>query len=414
MSMVNGRVALDDAAPEKPVEDRPQNSASRFRARLRKNRFWLIVGGIFLLVAAFALVNVLNGSRASTVEISAANPAPAGAMAAAELLSRNGVRLTQTDNLNSTLEALRGSGAGQSTVLLYDPKGFLDAEQAASLAASGARVVAIAPGPLTLAALTPEIRSAGRFSAKSDQKPLPAQCRDTTAEAAAAIDPGPSNLYTGGTVCFSPPDTTGVRSGILAQSQDGRFTAAGSAALFSNSRLDKEGNAALVLRLLGRDPNLVWYLPSAKDIVSGENQPTLSDLQPTWLAPLSLWLLFVGLLAMFWRGRRDGPLVEEPLPVSVKAAETALGRARLYQDGRAVARAADNLRSASLNRLASRFRLGRDATAEAIVLAVLAHSPRAENEVREILQQTRPTSERQFLVWSQQLETLEREIERES
>ena len=67
---------------------------------------------------------------------------------------------------------------------------------------------------------------------------------------------------------------------------------------------------------------------------------------------------FVAVLAMLWRGRRLGPLAAEPLPVVVRSAETAEGRARLYQDGRSLDRAAATLRAAALTRLSARLRLG--------------------------------------------------------
>lgn len=386
------------------AEIRSQTEPGHFRAWLRKSRFWLIIGGIFLLVTALALVNALSGSGGSKLDLAASNPAPNGGMATAEILKRNGVGLTQTDDLTGTLNAIAAGGPDRTTVLVYDAKDYLTAEQAGRLRASGARVLAIAPGPLTLAALNSDVRSAGRISPRPEQSPFPAGCSNPAAEAAGSIDSGPSNLYTGPTACFS---------GVMAQNQDGRFTAIGSITLFDNGSLAKAGNAALALRLLGQDRNLVWYLPSTKDIATADGQPSLAELQPAWLAPLGVWLLIVGILAALWKGRRDGPLVEEPLPVVVKAAETALGRARLYQDGRAVGRAADNLRSASLKRLASRFRLGQEATVDAVVLAVLEHTQLGETEVRQILQETRPISESHFLAWSQKLEMLEREVERE-
>lgn len=407
-----------------------QQPDSRFRRWLGRWRFWLIIGGIFLLVCALALSKTLGGSAGSNLDLAADNPAPNGAMASAQVLGQQGVGVVRTDDLSSTVREISRTGATQTTVLVYDAKNFLNTEQAAALSATGARLVVVSPGPLVLAAFNSDIRSAGTFNPGQDQKPaVEAKCENADAIAAARVDPGFSRLYSGtddsgtedsgandsGTnVCFSAENQTAptaVRSGILAQSSDGRFTAIGSSTVFSNGSLANQGNAALAVRLLGHDRNLLWYLPSAKDIVSDRNQPSLSDLQPDWLAPLSIWLLVVGILAVLWKARRDGPLVEEPLPVSVKAAETALGRARLYQDARAFERAAGNLRSATLNRLAQKYRLGPQATSEAVVLAILTHSALAESEVRRILSRTVPTSESRFLVWSQELAALERELD---
>ena len=103
---------------------------------------------------------------------------------------------------------------------------------------------------------------------------------------------------------------------------------------------------------MGSEGHLVWYLPGVADLGSASSPKSLDDLAPDWVAVLGPWLTFVALLAVIWRGRRLGPLVFEPLPVIVKAAETAEGRARLYHDAHAVDRAADNLRAGTLVRLA--------------------------------------------------------------
>ena len=50
--------------------------------------------------------------------------------------------------------------------------------------------------------------------------------------------------------------------------------------------------------------------------------------------PVIVLLLTAGLAAAIWRGRRFGPLVPERLPVTVRAAETTEGRARLYAHAR--------------------------------------------------------------------------------
>jgi len=45
--------------------------------------FWLIIGGVFLLVCAFALSSTMGNSARSALDLAATNPAPNGAMAAA-------------------------------------------------------------------------------------------------------------------------------------------------------------------------------------------------------------------------------------------------------------------------------------------------------------------------------------------
>ena len=117
--------------------------------------------------------------------------------------------------------------------------------------------------------------------------------------------------------------------------------------LLANESIAGNGNAALALWSLGSADTLVWYLPVPADIPAGEAPANPFSLLPDWVNPLLVWTLVVAALAAFWRGRRLGPLAMEPMPVVVRAAETAEGRARLYQDSRALDRAADNLRAAT-------------------------------------------------------------------
>jgi hypothetical protein len=63
-----------------------------------------------------------------------------------------------------------------------------------------------------------------------------------------------------------------------------------------------------------------------------------------------------------WRARSLGRVVEEPLPVVVRAAETVEGRSRLYRAASARDSAGDALRSATRGRLSRR--LGLAATPE--------------------------------------------------
>ena len=78
--------------------------------------------------------------------------------------------------------------------------------------------------------------------------------------------------------------------------------------------------------------------------------------------PAVTWIVFqlclaIALLAL-WQGRRLGPLVAERLPVVVRASETVEGRGRLYRSRRARDRAADALRTATLQRMLPRLGLG--------------------------------------------------------
>lgn len=196
---------------------------------------------------------------------------------------------------------------------------------------------------------------------------------------------------------------------MLAISGDGRLAVLGSTAVLGNGRLDELGNAALATRLLGASPDLVWYLPSIEDAASNGSGKTLDDIAPAWARFLGPWLLLVAVTAVVWRGRRHGPLVFEPLPVVVKAVETAEGRARLYQDARAIDQARDNLRAGLLVRLSGKLRMGPGATAEDTISAAAGLLNRDATEVRTLINE-RPATEARLVAWSQALDKLEKEV----
>lgn len=335
-------------------------------------------------------------------------------MAAAKILGRHGVHVEQTDSLDSTLSALhgsaesRGSGAGsvqgQRTVLLYDPNGFLEEGQLQELAESTDRLVAVTPHFRTLRALDREIRPAGVVPIGVET--LDPGCEVADANEAGPVSAGSAFLYTGSRVCYR---LDGAGGGLYASSADGRLIVIGSAGIISNDRLDEQGNAALVLRTLGAGNRLIWYLPGIEDVPASVTGPKLSDLAPDWVAFLGPWLAVVALLAMLWRGRRLGPLVTEPLPVVVKAVETAEGRARLYHDARAVGHASESLRAGTMVRLARALRLGGDVAADGVIEATARHLGQPREQTAELLNAT-PRTEAQLVHWAQQLERLEKEV----
>jgi hypothetical protein len=189
----------------------------------------------------------------------------------------------------------------------------------------------------------------------------------------------------------------------------------GSTAVISNQFLAANGNAALTLRTLGSQGDLVWYLPGPGDLGGNPAPKTLAELAPAWSAFVAPWLIVVALFAVLWRGRRLGPLVFEPLPVVVKSAETAEGRARLYHEAHDVARAADTLRAGTIVRLASALRVGTAAgfsgvTGSEVAAAAARHLDRNASEIQQLLQH-RPATEAQLVRWAQDLVQLEKEVQ---
>lgn len=188
------------------------------------------------------------------------------------------------------------------------------------------------------------------------------------------------------------------RYGEAGLDTDGCFGASGSAALvrrddvwllttrqaLTNAHVLDSDNGALALRLLGQGDRLVWYVADAADTPASDGV-RLSALLPPFLVP-ALWLGVAAVLALvLWRGRRLGPLVTEPLPVVVRAAESTRSRGQIYHRTRDRQHAATVLVDASRRRLAEALRLPRGATSESLVMAVAARTGRDPRAVHELL-----------------------------
>ncbi|WP_231754887.1 DUF4350 domain-containing protein [Pseudarthrobacter sp. GA104] len=360
---------------------------------------WALVGAALALVLWAQLA-----PKGDAVPLSLNNAGPDGARAVTQILGRHGVKVHGVGNFEAAMAALE---AGTSpTLLLYDRSGFLDEPRLQELAASAERVVLVSPRLQTLAALSGSIRQAGVVPDASSA--LDPGCSLPDAEAAGPVSGESGFIYDGGTSCYRP---AGSAAGVLAVEGHGRLTVLGSTGILNNGRLDDLGHAALAIRTLGTSPDLVWYLPTIEDLETGASPQTLDELAPDWVRFLGPWLALVAAAAIAWRGRRLGPLVFEPLPVVVKAVETAEGRARLYHDSRAVDQARDNLRAGTLVRLSGHLRVGAAATADQVVNAAARHLGQPARQIHELVNE-HPRTEARLVAWSRELDNLEKEVKR--
>ncbi|HEX7187596.1 MAG TPA: DUF4350 domain-containing protein, partial [Actinomycetes bacterium] len=189
-------------------------------------------------------------------------------------------------------------------------------------------------------------------------------------------------------------------------------TVLGNGSPLTNSRFDDEGNAALALGLLGGHDRLVWYLPSLADVPSSAADRSFYDLVPDGVWWGLVQLAVAVLLLALWRARRLGPVVTEPLPVVVRAAEAVEGRARLYRRGGARDTAAEALRDALRSRLAALVGLPPRAEAPTVVDAVAARSRRTQGEVGSLLYGAAPADDAALVRLADDLDALEREVRR--
>jgi hypothetical protein len=376
--------------------------ASRtLRESARHARFWIVLGAILIVVVVVAMI-VRGGASSGGTPLAADNPAPQGAKAVAEVLREHGVQVHVAHSLASAT-----AEAAHSTVLLYDPNGYLDDSQLRTLGDDSAAMVLVEPGFESLQVLAPDVRLAG---APIHRGALAARCSVGAAERAGEIS-GSSIAYralnTRQTACF--PSGGGAYAMVVSGESGGEVTVVGSHAVFANETVIQRGNAALALGVLGERSDLVWYLPTQAD-VAASGPPSLVDLTPGWVTPAVLLLLAVFVAAAVWRGRRFGPLVIENLPVVVRAEETMEGRSRLYQRSSARLRALDALRIGSVGRIATLAGLPGSADLEAVIGAANALTGRPLAELRHILVEAVPNSDRDLMQLARDLDELEARV----
>lgn len=398
--------APSPARPDGTVLGDGTTARSRAGSRWRRYRWVLVVAGV---LAVAVLAAVLPAPVRSTTPLAPDNPHENGARAVAEVLADQGVTTTY---VRSTAAAVAAAGPG--TTLLVTSDWLLTDPQVDAVVGSGADLVLLDPSYL-LAAAAPGLDTG--WSGSGTPTRLSATCGDDDAEAAGTVTGSGAGVVAtrppaGASLCFPLPGTD-PQAYLYADVESGgrRVTVLGDAGLLTNARVADDGNAALVLRALGRHDELVWYVPSATDTGGGEAAgPGLADLLPPTARLVLLQALVVVLALALWRGRRLGRVVVERLPVVVRSAETTRGRGRLYRVARAHGHAAASLRAGTAARLARRLGLPRSADAPSLITAVARAAHRDETEVRDLLYGPPPPSDAGLETLARRLDQLESEV----
>ncbi|MEV4312645.1 DUF4350 domain-containing protein [Actinocrispum sp. NPDC049592] len=338
--------------------------------------------GAVVLVAA--IVITLLTSKGNTDAADPDSVAPNGSRAVARLLQGYGVQIVKVE----TLQAAKNAVAGDTTLLVTRPD-WVGADEWKTL--RGKDTILITPTEATLDAIAPTVSVQGQ--AKAD-------ARNPDCDFGPAKAAGRARI---GTVAYQARNS--CYEGTLVP-LDG-VTVLGDATPLSNEVLDEDGNAALALRLLGQHQKLVWYLPSLADATASGGQRSIYDLIPPGWGYAVIEVVIAVLLFMLWRARRLGPVVTEPLPVVVRAAETTEGRARLYRRAKATDHAADALRRAALNRLIPMLGLTSEA---AVVDRIAERTGRPGAEVHAILYGPAPATEQALVHLADALDALINEV----
>ena len=390
-----------------PVPGRPAPP----RDREERRRPWLAVAIALAVLAAVALSVARGLYRDGPLEPDA--PTGQGSKAVVEVLEDLDVEVETRRHTADAADDLRAGG----TVLLTDP-GRLDGEQLSHLAEAreegGGRLVLVQPDFVTLSYLTSGITPTGTLREQTQVEAGPG-CGDLSHEARTLEVPDAedalrerASLYAaqgeGASSCFT------ADAGALVAESDGVLVL-GSADLLTNDGVGRADNSALVLNALSAEDRLSWYVPSSSDPM-GTSSQTLLDHLPDWAGPLAAWLVLAAVLALLALGRRPGPVVIEPLPVTVRPQELVLGRARLLEQASARDAAASALRAAAATRLADRLGLRHESALDGLVAALDPHVEASPEQLRALLGPSPVTTDHDLVRLAHDLDRLEKEIDR--
>ncbi|MFE6691132.1 DUF4350 domain-containing protein [Streptomyces sp. NPDC057743] len=386
----------------------PGHTAHRLWTRSRG----VLLGLLLLVIGGIVLATLRSGEQHGRLDPRSADRT--GSQALAQLLSAHGV----TTQVVTTSEEAAAAAGPDSTLLVTAPdvltEGQLTNLSTAADRAPG-RTVLLAPGSASLQVLAPTVHVEPQIGNAPRQPGCSLPAARSTGDVLlgglryAATGPSVDRCYdaSGYATLLRLPAPDGDRDTVLL----------GSADFLYNQHLAERGNASLALQLLGTHKHVVWYLPSVSDPSSTapDDKPGLLDLLPAGWRWALLQLTLAALCAALWRARRLGPLVPERLPVTVPAAETTEGHARLYEQAHARDRASAVLRSAARTRLAPLIGVpaAHAHTPDVLLPAVrtqLGATPLATSDLQSLLFGPAPADDKALVHLADQLDTLESSI----
>lgn len=383
------------------------------KARVKGARWVLVALG---LLVGIVVIGVITRTDTDSIPMSIHNPGPLGTRALAQVAEDHGVDVRQIDELVKARIT-----DPESTTLVIGHSTYMQGYQAQSVLAYPGPIVVLGDGSAVARAASRNI-----YWGSTDAAVLDAACENPDATAAGTIKTsGPIWVSASepSETCF--PTADGAVMVVVPRDDKGDVTLIADPGLATNESITGEGNAALMLRLIGGLDNVVWYTGSLYDTTvltwtgGGTDTPKeFDDVQPStdFLPPgtgNALYALGLALVIVaWWRARRFGAIVHEPLPVVVRAAETTRGRARMYRAARASGRAAASLRAAAALRMGQRVGVPRSADHATLIAAVANASGRTSAYVEETLFGPPPQTEAEMMTLLSRIDTLENEVHR--
>jgi hypothetical protein len=357
----------------------------------------LITGAVVLGVFALMIATAARTSGPFSPD----SAEPTGAKALATLLSNHGVDVTPTQAINDAVQS------GTDRTLVIAPGGALDRTDWQQIAEAGwSHLVLFQPSDRALEILAPGVENVAESLSRESRAPdcdLPAAVQAGTATVSGSSYSAPSSAG----ACYGD----GINHTVIRLETDGRIVdVVGSPQSFTNADLAEDGNAALALNLIGTHAHLVWYLPQFESSGLNDEDGSGPPIVPPDVRYIAWALAFAAFVVALWRGRRLGPVVPEPLPVIVHAAETTEGRARLYRRSRARDRAAAALRESAIGKLHKAHGIPRRAEPSAVVTTVAARTGRDPAMLSELLYGGPPIDDANLMFLSQELDQLTQEV----
>ncbi|MFI7212093.1 DUF4350 domain-containing protein [Micromonospora maritima] len=418
----------DTRAPERPTAPPAP--------RRRRHRLLVPLGSAVLLIVATLVLHAVDqpdpDERAFLSPVATGDD---GGSRLAEALRAQGVPVRRETDVVAALRTARGA---PSTLFVPAPD-LVHPDTLADLAAlpPGSRLVLVDPSRRVLVELrAPAEPTTRRWATRA----VPPDRGDATCRLPEALRAGTAAVdhqrYAG------PEGADRCYGDALLRIPSGtEVVLVGSSDPFRNDRIAEWGNEDLATGLLGGGRPLVWLdLPGpapapTRSRVPGEREtgapPTGSGPDrterpdradpprrdnPLWAAfPQWFWAILVqlavaGLLVVLWRARRLGPPVAEPLPVTVRSAETVRGRARLYRRAGARDTVAATLRRAALDRILPRLNLPPDTPDDEVAARIAAAAGADPGHVTDLLYGSEPGDDRELLALSRDLDTLARTL----
>jgi Domain of unknown function (DUF4350) len=360
---------------------------------------WVLLA-LLLIVGVAALSTYLTAPRPGG-SMDPESTSPEGARALVTILRERGVDVVAAGDIAAVERAARPD----SLILVVQTFYLFDADLLRRLAALPGDRLLVEPVSRTREALAPQIRLDGATSF-SDTKP---DCDLREATRAGEVQFGLSDGY----AAVGNVPLTRCYGGALVRYTDGgrEVTVVSTGGFMTNSGLLNDGNAALAMNLAGSHPRVIWYAPQHSE-GDGESRggATIYGLIPDHAKWIAVQLSLVVALLAVWKGRRIGPLVAEQLPVVVRASETVEGRGRLYRSRRARDRAAEALRTATLQRMMPRLGLGHDAEPAAVAQAVAERCGLYPHALAHTLFGPPPANDPDLVNLAHELDNIERQV----